>query len=1016
MAQLTFNSAGVGTNEIDLTGPVAIQPVGVPAGVVGTALKGPAFVPITVGIVDDFYKKFGTTDGKKFGPLAVSEWLKNAQSVTFLRVLGVGTGEKRLTGGDNPGSVTSAGFVVGENEPNAIGSLVANPFANTGGPPGRTYLLGCYMSESLDSTVFSDAGLQGVNAVIPDITSSVPIIRGILFAASGVIPRLSSSRSNFSSAAPASTYVAVNSTTNGAITGTVKLLESAVSKQEFVMLLNGHKGTDANYPNVITASFDPTAQNYFSKVFNRNPFKYQDAGHYLYANYDIHPSLAVVTGTGLIGQRYGASGASGSAGLESAAFLTTGAFPRNQGSSVVPDYENFEDRFNAPRSPYVISQKFGGSPADLFKVESLDDGDYAQKKVKISIENIAASTDDNNRYGSFDLLVRDIKDRDEEKIVLEEWRGLNLNPSSDRYAPRVIGDQKVYFDFDKSKSSQKIIVDGDYPNQSNLIRVIPSDKLKAEEVDATALPMGVRGIFHLVSSGSQPLTTIGQDTGITINCENALANILKRAVQAPLPLRKSVVNGTGAKKVVNSKLYWGVQFEFADSVSDPNKSTLFDDSILSFAKYLPNFHTSNQNVVVGDNAGAADTTANAILDADRFNNNIFTLENVQVTTGSDTNPNMTTVADWTYVRPGNIVANAVNKTRALSATDLEQQSVRSYAKFSFLLQGGFDGVNVFDEDEANLTNVSIVEEMNNTNRGENNGPIVSAHKKALDIMKNTSEVDIKLLAIPGIRHAVITDEAIQTTEDRFDAMYIMDIEGYDSLNSLITGSNQDVHVSNTVVNFTNRNLDSNFAAAYFPDVIMTDPTLKTLVQVPPSVAVLGAFALNDAKAFPWFAPAGFVRGALASVTEAVVKLSRANLDQVYSADINPLVAFPSTSGVVVWGQKTLQKAQTALDRVNVRRLLIEIRRQAREVGNTLLFEPNRASTLARFAAAMNPRLKSIQSRSGVERFKVILDTTTTSQLDVENNTVRGKIFIQPTRTAEFISLDFVVANQGAQIT
>ena len=146
-----------------------------------------------------------------------------------------------------------------------------------------------------------------------------------------------------------------------------------------------------------------------------------------------------------------------------------------------------------------------------------------------------------------------------------------------------------------------------------------------------------------------------------------------------------------------------------------------------------------------------------------------------------------------------------------------------------------------------------------------------------------------------------------------------------------------------------------------------------------------------------------------------MKLNRANLDELYSADINPLVAFPGQNGPIVFGQKTLLAAASALDRVNVRRLLIDVRRKVKAVANTLLFEPNRESTLASFAAAVDPILATIQSQQGIDRFKVTIDTTTTTQTDVENNTIRGKIFLQPTRAVEFISLDFVVTNAGDDV-
>ena len=186
--------------------------------------------------------------------------------------------------------------------------------------------------------------------------------------------------------------------------------------------------------------------------------------------------------------------------------------------------------------------------------------------------------------------------------------------------------------------------------------------------------------------------------------------------------------------------------------------------------------------------------------------------------------------------------------------------------------------------------------------------------------------------------------------------------------------------------------------------------------VPPSVAVLGAMSLNDAVAHPWFAPAGFARGALATTLETAVKLNRSNMDSLYESDINPLTSFPqSGESVVIFGQKTLLQAQSALDRVNVRRLLIDIRRKVRNVSNQILFEPNREATLARFSSLVNPILGRIQAQQGLDRYKVVIDTTTTTQQDVENNTIRGKIFLQPTRSIEFISLDFVVTNQGAEI-
>ena len=997
MAELTFRSPGVSAREIDLTGPTNVTPTGVPAGIIGTANQGPAFVPVTIGSQQDFVAKFGETDGEKFGPLAVVEWLSNAQAATYMRVLGAGDGKKRTTTGDNAGKVTNAGFVVGAEQVQATGLVSRNLKAVDGGPPGRLHFLGCFMSESAGSTIFSEAGIQfsGENL-------AHPILRGVILAASGVVPMLSASFAA-SSTKPSSTVAATAAGPQGAITGSVDLTGA---QQDFVLLLNGHIDT-AQYPNLITASFDVDAPNYFGNTLNRDPLLVEDAGHLLYTRYDIHPAFADVTGSGII-----APGTEIPSNKEPVAFLLTASLGRDAGSTVIPNFENFEDRFKTPASPYVISQKFGGNPVNLFKVYALSDGAFANTRFKISIRNIAKSVSLVDKYGTFDLLVRDFSDTDDDPIVLEQFTQLSLNPSSDRYIAKIIGDQNVYWDFDKNDDGQRLVFEGSFPNLSNLIRVEMTQTVDDAEVDATALPIGFRGPFHLVTSGSGIMTT-PPTAGGGFNAGQHLS--YRRLVEPPVAYRETIKLGVTPKDDVNNSLFWGVQFQRKTSITEPNKSLVQDPTVASFVKYFPTFHTTNQNPSVGDNAGAADSSG-TVYDSDRFNNNIFTLENVKVRTGSNGIADPKEWVSASYVRQGSISADAAAKTRALSVTtDFGDATVKTYAKFSFFVQGGFDGVNIFDEDKSKLLNTAVIREMDDAAQGQNDGPTVSAYTKALDIMNETSEVDIKLLAVPGIRHSVVTDKGIDVVENRFDALFIMDVEERDAVNTVVTSSVQNVNVSNTVAAFTSRALDTSFAAAYFPDVVVQDPFTLTNVQVPPSVVVLGAMSLNDKIAHPWFAPAGFTRGALQSTLETSLNLSRNNLDVLYDTRINPITSYPGQQGPVIWGQKTLLGVQSALDRVNVRRLLIEVRRQVKELANRVIFEPNRASTLSRFEALVRPRLQRIQELQGVERYQVRIDTTTTTQADIENNTIRGKIFLQPTRSIEFVSLDFVITNAGADI-
>jgi phage tail sheath protein FI len=795
----------------------------------------------------------------------------------------------------------------------------------------------------------------------------------------------------------------------GANTGSIKL-----GSQEFVMLLNGHKGS-SNYPRVVTASMDYRNPNYFANVFNTDSTKIEEAGHYLYGRYDIHPALAVVTGVGVFTP--GATEAKDTS-YNDAVFLTTGAFAQNTGASNGPNYESFETRYTTAFSPYVISQDFGGAPYDVFRVEALSDGAVSTDRFKISIENIKKTNSDTDKFGSFDVVVRQFDDTDELPVVLEAFRGVDLDPTSGRFIARVIGDQKAYYNFDANSGAQKLIVEGDYPNNSRLVRIKQSVALKKSEIPDEGLPMGFRGPYHLVTSGSTQLNDItssyGHTAGDDWNYVDTSAQLgLRNAVEPPIPFRETVTLGTGQTKRAKSSLYWGVQFSNKEDLNEPNKVSLFNPTMRTYAKFFPRFEGSAQDFSVGNNAGIADPLSGSILDSDRFNNNKFSLEKLQVRTGSDTLADPSYWLSASYARKGTIVADETNKTRAFKVDDLKSAGNRNYAKFTFFLQGGFDGTNIFNKDKMNLTNAAAIREMDDaTAQGATSGPTVASFRKAIDIMGNTSDVSIKLLTIPGMRETGITDYAIDAVESRFDALYIMDIEERDTLNTVVTSSAQVVHVKNTTTDFTNRALDTSFAAAYFPDVIQRDPGVGTNIQVPPSVAVLGAFALNDAIGHPWFAPAGFSRGALRDAQRASVELKRANLDDLYDVDVNPITDFPGT-GLVVFGQKTLLAAASALDRVNVRRLLIEIRRNVRTVANTLLFEPNRQTTLDKFNALVNPILQAIQEQNGLERFKVIVDSTTTTHADVENNTIRGKIYVQPTRTIEFIALDFVVTNAGA---
>jgi len=987
--KITRLSAGVKAREIDLSAVSAPQPAspeGVPAGVIGIANRGPAFVPVTVPNSTEFVSIFGEAKGDELGPIALREWLKNSRAGTFIRVLGAGDGKQ-----SSSGLVTNAGFVVGDKVVQSDGDIGNNEYANgTTQTFSRTYFIGCLMSESNGSTFFTDS----VGSTGDGLASTV---RGVIFAPQGVHPRLKLDSTHGSSAtedAPTKSTTATTVGPQGSHLGSVE------NGHQATLFLNGFKA-ERDDDVALQISFDPDSPQYLSNVLNTDPLKIEEKGHYLYADFPVYRSQAVVTGSGRITEDdYTTTG-------EPIAFLLTGSDSRETGSDSAPDFETFENRYQGAFSPMFISQDMG-ERHNLFKVTSLSDGLGSSLEFKVCIQNIKPSTDPQYEYGTFDLIVRDFNDTDNRPVILESFTGLSLDLNSEKYICRVIGDQKIRFNFEDTVDSQSIVVEGQYRNNSKYIRIEPSNQLKAGQIPDAAIPFGFRGHYHLQTSGSA-LSDVHAVAGITENY------IGLHSIQPPVPMIQNLTIGTSGKKKLNTSIYWGPQFTKIQDVDDPNKTFSNTSVVSNFTKYFGDYRSDVANMWVGNNEDAEVSDDFGKVSADVFNNNLFALDNVRVTTGSDTKADPKKWIDAVYVRNGNVGTSDADKTRALKVSDFEKSSNRKFGKFTCFLQGGFDGVNIFDKEKSKLSNVAAHREFENeATQGGIDGPTVASYRKAIDIMATDADVDIKLLAIPGQRNQGVTNYAISAVESRFDSMYIMDIEEKDENDSIITGSLQKVNIENTVNNLKDRGLNTSFAATYFPDVIISHPDKPVNLTVPPSVVVLGAFSKNDTLGHPWFAPAGFNRTSLSNVIESTMNLKQENLDTLYDTKINPITSFSGTS-LVIWGQKTLQQASNALDRVNVRRLLIEIRRLVRDAANRIIFEPNREETLVRFRELVDPILQNVQDNQGLTRYKVIIDTTTTTQADVENNTIRGKILLQPTKTIEFVALDFVVTNNGTEI-
>ncbi len=207
-------------------------------------------------------------------------------------------------------------------------------------------------------------------------------------------------------------------------------------------------------------------------------------------------------------------------------------------------------------------------------------------------------------------------------------------------------------------------------------------------------------------------------------------------------------------------------------------------------------------------------------------------------------------------------------------------------------------------------------------------------------------------------------------------------------------------------------VDSNYVGTYYPWVKTVDSNTNKLISVPPSVLLPAVYAANDAIAAEWFAPAGLNRGGIIGAVSVLNRLTHSERDTLYENKVNPIASFPG-QGIVAFGQKTLQDKASALDRINVRRLLIAVKKFVASTSSFLVFEQNTNTTRNNFLAQVNPYLESVVQRQGLNAFRVVMDDTNNTADTIDRNQLIGQIFIQPTRTAEFIVLDFVVQPTGA---
>jgi hypothetical protein len=381
---------------------------------------------------------------------------------------------------------------------------------------------------------------------------------------------------------------------------------------------------------------------------------------------------------------------------------------------------------------------------------------------------------------------------------------------------------------------------------------------------------------------------------------------------------------------------------------------------------------------------------------------------------------LTTNDNWNYLKPVPVVdattgantvfllsnynqsANAGYPTTATAysgSINLTSNTSIESRKFVVPFQGGADGI---QPNRRSLVGSEIVAaNTQGFDLSSTSAAGFSVYKDAIDVLSNPDEYDFNMLAMPGVLytlHPSVIDYAGSMVLDRGDAFLVFD-------NTAIADN---ITTATDAVDA----LDNNYAATYYPWVKIMDTNMNKPTWVPPSVVIPGVLAFNDRVSAEWYAPAGLNRGGLTSVTDVYSRLTHAERDDLYDGRVNPIATFPGV-GVAVWGQKTLQAKPSALDRINVRRLLIAVKKYIASATKYLVFEQNTAATRNRFLNIVNPYLESIQQRQGLYAFKVVMDETNNTPDLIDRNIMYGQIFLQPTKTAEFIVIDFNILPTGA---
>lgn len=996
ITKFKFVSPGVYINEIDNSQlPRLSDPIG-PV-IIGRSERGPSMRPTQINSFSDFIEVFGSPvggrqgddvwrQGNMVGPTyaayAAQAWLRNTNALTFIRL-------------------------VGQQHEDATTDGTAGWSAGTVGTDGGAY--GLFIANSGSGTTAK----KGALAAVWYLTKGELALKGT--AAGSTLDDVTVSGSN----------VMVESNANfcgftaQVMTGSTVLLETSFN-------------------------FDRSSATYIRNVFNTNPML-------------LNSQISTDVETYFLGQTYErhlveqcgqeASGYTGEAGSADISDGSTGQYygfvaPLKLGSNT-PGIMSMGAK--EAKSGWIIGQDLTSNYASydaasmqkLFRFVTLSPGEWEQKNLKISIQNVKKSPNDYNKYGTFDVVIRKADDLDNSISIVERFSSCNLNPFSANFVGRMIGDRRLVW----SDTERRYREYGEHPNMSKFVRIEINGDVENGTADQLLLPFGFFGpprfLGFTLFSGSST-STVASDGGVTMvsNPGNGLAagkyqNVYGRSVDSPAggPAGYESTDHTGGTRLVYIS-----GSDNLGSTADASGQTIGEVGFTgsyTFPRLYMRASASQGGLSRAEDAyWGVDSTRedSSILFEESWNDTVFPLpyglSSYDADSSADTEVSF-------YFSLDNIINNssptdykAAESVHA-SGSRVAQTSITAVSssytavldaganRFTLPLYGGFEGVDIKQSEP--FSNVEITSTATDTTRYQ-----YYTVKKAIDMCADPEVVDMDLICMPGLTHEGLTNHMINTAEARGDCLAIVDLgNAYTpKTESTAAAESRGANVATAISNMRNRGLNSSYGACYFPWVQISDPQTAQRVWVPPSVVALGAMSYGQKTQELWFAPAGFTRGGLSEgrgglpVIAVSERLTSSERDDLYDANINPIAQFPA-EGIVIFGQKTLQVTESALDRINVRRLMIYVKREISRMAATLLFDQNVQATWDRFTGRVNPFLASIKARLGLMDFKVILDNTTTTPDLIDRNIMYAKIFLKPAKAVEFIAIDFVITDSGA---